>query len=208
MKALGRYWKVLLALILIGLAVFFYFDTYQTEKVAYETKVRQMETMILALEDKIAQNMKYADVQDKLADAEAEIQASRLELYEKFPVEMLEEDQILYVLYLESIFKEEIYFSFSEPVELVPLQDGTSFQGLLISVNYKTTYEGFQEMVNYIATDSRIASVYESTIEYDAENDEVVGYLTLILYLMNTDALEYLPPNILVPETGKDNIFG
>ena len=208
MKALGRYWKVLLALILIGLAVFFYFDTYQTEKVAYETKVRQMETMILALEDKIAQNMKYADVQDKLADAEAEIQASRLELYEKFPVEMLEEDQILYVLYLESIFKEEIYFSFSEPVELVPLQDSASFQGLLITVNYKTTYEGFQEMVNYIATDSRIASVYESTIQYDAENDEVVGYLTLILYLMNTDEMEYLPPEIATPEIGKDNIFG
>ena len=208
MKALGRYWKVLLALILIGLAVFFYFDTYQTEKAAYETKVRQMETMILALEDKIAQNMKYADVQDKLADAEAEIKASRLELYEKFPVEMLEEDQILYVLYLESIFKEEIYFSFSEPVELVPLQENASFQGLLITVNYKTTYEGFQEMVNYIATDSRIASVYESTIEYDAENDEVVGYLTLILYLMNTDEMEYLPPEIATPEIGKDNIFG
>ena len=207
MKALARYWKVLLAVILVVLAAYLYLDTYQTEKTAYETKYQQMETMIVALENKIAQNMAYADVQDKLPDAEAELLASRLELYEKFPVEMLEEDQILYVLYLESVFKEEIYFSFNEPVELVPLHDGAALQGLLITVNYKTTYDGFQEMINYLATDSRIVSIYESTIEYDAEQDIVQGNLSLVLYLMNTSAMEYLPPDVLIPETGKDNIF-
>ena len=208
MKALAKYWKVLLALILVGLAAFFYFDTYQKEKAAYEVKVRQMETMIMALENKIEQNMLYADVQDKLPDAMAELEASRMELYQKFPVEMLEEDQIMYVLYLETIFKEEIFFSFSESVEIAPLQDGAALHGLMITVNYKTTYEGFQEMIDYLATDSRIASVYEATIEYDAEKDEAVGYVSLVLYLMNTDDLEYTPPDVAVPDTGKDNIFG
>ncbi len=208
MKALAKYWKVLLALILVGLAAFFYFDTYQKEKAAYEVKVRQMETMIMALENKIEQNMLYADVQDKLPDAMAEIEASRMELYQKFPVEMLEEDQIMYVLYLETIFKEEIFFSFSESVDIALLRDGASLQGLVITVNYKTTYEGFQEMIDYLATDSRIASVYEATIEYDAKKDEAVGYVTLVLYLMNTDDLTYVPPDVAVPDTGKDNIFG
>ena len=208
MKALARYWKVLVALILVGLAAYLYFDVYKTEEAAYEVKYRQMETMIMALENNIEKNMKYADVQEKLPDAIAEIEASRMELYEKFPEEMLEEDQIMYVLYLETIFKEEIFFSFSESIDIAPLRDGASLQGLVITVNYKTTYEGFQEMINYLATDSRIASVYEATIEYDAENDVVAGYVTLVLYLVDTDAREHLSPDVAVPETGKDNIFG
>ena len=80
-------------------------------------------------------------------------------------------------------------------------------QGLLITVNYETTYQGFQDMVNILATDSRIASVYQATIEYDAEKDVAAGYLTLILYLMDSDDLEYTPPDVFIPETGKDNIF-
>ena len=50
--------------------------------------------------------------------------------------------------------------------------------------------------------------MYEATIEYDAEKDEAVGYVSLVLYLMNTDDLEYTPPDVAVPDTGKDNIFG
>ena len=118
-----------------------------------------------------------------------------------------EEDQIMYVLYLESLFKEEIFFTFSEAVELVPMSDGAVLEGLLISVNYETSYEGFQEMIDYLAKDSRIASVYEATIEYDEKKDVASGYITLLLYLMDSDQLEYLPPDMDIPETGKDNIF-
>lgn len=207
MKSVLKYWKVFLALILAGAAAFLYFDRYQTEKLAHETEVKQLETMITALENKIWENMKYADIQDQLEDAKAEITASRLDLYESFPVEMREEDQIMYVLYLETLFKEEIFFSFNQPMGLVPLRDGSTLQGLMLTVNYKTTYKGFQEMVEYLATDSRVASVYEATIDYNAQEDVAAGYLTLILYLLNTDAMEYLPPDVAVPDTGKDNIF-
>ena len=81
-------------------------------------------------------------------------------------------------------------------------------EGLLLTVNYKTSYKGFQEMVEYLATDSRITSVLESTIEYDAQQDVAVGQMTLILYMMNTEAMEYTAPDVAVPETGKNNIFG
>ena len=128
-------------------------------------------------------------------------------LYKAFPVEMKEEDQIMYVLYLETLFKEEIFFSFAQPIQLVTLQDGSNLQGLMLTVNYRTTYDGFQKMVNYLSTDSRLASVYEATIDYDAQQDQVSGYLTLILYLMDTDKLEYTSPDVAVPDTGKDNIF-
>ena len=208
MKALAKYWKVLLALLLLGAAVFFYFNKYQPDKEKYETDTRNLEMAIMTLEKKIQENMKYADVQDKLEDAKAEITASRLDLYESFPVELREEDQIMYVLYLETLFKEEIFFSFGQSAQLVSLQDGSVLEGLVLTVNYKTTYRGFQEMVDYLATDSRITSVLESTIEYDAQNDVAMGYITLILYTMNTDAMEYSNPDVAVPNTGKNNIFG
>jgi hypothetical protein len=92
-------------------------------------------------------------------------------------------------------------------VELIPLSDGAALEGLLISINYETSYEGFQEMIDYLAKDSRIASVYEATIEYDEKKDVASGYITLLLYLMNSDQLEYTPPDVHIPETGKDNIF-
>ena len=208
MKVLAKYWKVLLAIILAAAAAFFYFNKYQTEKLAYEAEVKQLEMMIMTMQKNIQENLKYADVQDKLEDAKAEVAASRLDLYEAFPVQLLEEDQIMYVLYLETLFKEEIFFSFGDSAQIVALQDGSVLEGLLLTVNYKTSYKGFQEMVEYLATDSRITSVLESTIEYDAQQDVAVGQMTLILYMMNTEAMEYTAPDVAVPETGKNNIFG
>ena len=207
MKAIAKFWKVLLALILVAAAVFIYFDSYVTEKATHELKVMQMQTMNLNMQKKIQEDLKYADIQDQLEPALEELAASRLDLYQKFPKEMREEDQIMYVLYLESLFKEEIFFTFSEAVELVPMSDGAVLEGLLISVNYETSYEGFQEMIDYLAKDSRIASVYEATIEYDEKKDVASGYITLLLYLMDSEQLEYLPPDMNIPETGKDNIF-
>lgn len=209
MKALAKYWKALLALVLILVAAFFYFNKYKLEKMQYEAKVQQMQTMILTLENNIQENLKYADIQDELEDAKAEIEASRQDLYKHFPVELKEEDQIMYVLYLETVFKEEIFFSFSEPAHLVQLHDGSALQGLEIVVNYETTYDGFQEMINYLATDSRIVSVQEATIEYDAKKDIAAGFVKLRLYLITSEDLRegYLPPDVAIPETGKDNIF-
>ena len=90
---------------------------------------------------------------------------------------------------------------------LLSVSDGAVLEGLLITVNYETTYQGFQEMVDYLAQDSRIASIYEATIEYDEKEDLASGAITLLLYLMDSDQLEYTPPQVNIPETGKDNIF-
>ena len=207
MKAIARFWKVLLALLLAGAAVFIYFDSYLTEQATHELKVLQMKTMITNIENKIREDMQYADIQDQLEPAKEALIASRLDLYQKFPKEMREEDQIVYVLYLESLFEEEIFFSFSEAVELIPMSDGAALEGLLITINYETTYQGFQEMIDYLAKDSRITSVYEATIEYDEKKDVASGAITLLQYLMDSDQLEYTPPEVNVPETGKDNIF-
>ena len=207
MKFLAKYWKVLLALVLVFAAVYFYLTKYKVEKLAYEFQMTSLQMQITAMEKKIAENLQYADIQDKLDEAKAELEASRLDLYQVFPVDMKEEDQIMYVLYLETLFKEEIFFSFNKPATLMQLSDGSNLQVLELVVNYKTTYQGFKDMVDYLATDSRVASVQEATIDYDAENDVAQGYVKLWLYLMDSNMLEYMRPDVAIPETGKENIF-
>ena len=207
MKFLAKYWKVLLALLLVFAAVYFYLTKYKVEKLAYEFQMSSLQMQITAMEKKIAENKQYADIQDQLEDAKAELEASRLDLYQVFPVDMKEEDQIMYVLYLETLFKEEIFFSFNKPATLLQLSDGSNLNVLELVVNYKATYQGFKDMIDYLATDSRVASVQEATIDYDAEKDEAVGYVKLWLYLMDNDKLEYMRPDVAIPETGKDIIF-
>ena len=206
-KFLSNYWKVVLALILLIAAVFTYTNVYLVEKAQYETEKKQLETFIIALENTIKKNMSYADVQEELETNSAQIIASRLDLYKHFPKEMKEEDQIMYVLYLEKIFGTEIYFSFSTAQPITVLRDGSKLMGLTLTVNYETTYQGFLDMVSYLSTDSRVTSVQYASIQYDAAADKAVGNITLLLYLMDSNDLEYLPPEVFEPETGKDNIF-
>lgn len=209
MRSILKYWKVIIALVLIGAALFLYYDKYRKEEAAYQEQVKQLEQLADALEQSIEKNLRYKDSQDKLDAAKLELDASRLELYQHFPVELKEEDQIMYVLYLETVFGTEINFTFNQAVSLLPspLSDGTDLQGLLLVVNYETTYQGFKEMVSYLAADDRLTSIYDATIAYDAKKDIASGTLSLILYVMDSDRLIYQLPDVAIPELGKDNLF-
>ncbi len=206
MKLLGKYWKVLLALALLVGAVMMY-TTYQEELQAHQMEVNQLNTYNLSLQKKIQNNKKYEDVQPLLEEATAQIMASRLELYEKFPVELKEEDQIDYMIYLEEIFGTEISMTFNKAQPIVALKDGAKLMGLTLTVNYETNYDGFQEMITYLATDSRVTSVQFASIQYDAARDMAVGTVTLLLYIIDTQLRDYIGPEFNTPDTGKDNIF-
>jgi hypothetical protein len=52
-----------------------------------------------------------------------------------------------------------------------------------------------------------VTSVNTATITYDAATDKATGMVMLTLYLMNTDLMEYQPPEVYIPEIGKDNIY-
>lgn len=208
MKVLGKYWKLLLAIVLVALAVSTYYNTYKVEEAAHKVKTQQLNTMIKALEISIQENAKYADIQEDLETSNAEMMASRLELYEHFPFEMKEEDQIMYVLYLEKIFGTEIFFSFGQTQPIALLQDGSILAGLTLTVNYETTYKGFKEMLNYLSTDSRITSVQYADIRYDDVADKATGTITLLLYMLPTADGQYEAPDIAIPDTGKENVFG
>lgn len=261
MKSLAKYWKVIIALILVAAAAWIWFNKYETEKAAYESEARQLQNIIDVLEVQIAENLKYKDVQDQLDAAKAQLDESREELYSHFPKEMKEEDQIMYALYLETVFNTEIKlwelmtdppvdnklsslgvlpkqawnidgnrhhdasnnilgivpgadqylgtnFHFGSAQVLAPLMDakGANLMGLILVVNYKTTYEGFKDMINYLAQDDFVTSIYEATVSYNAKKDLAEGTLYLILYTVDS-AREYEAPDIKQFETGKDNIY-
>ena len=205
MKILSKYWKVLFAVALL-VAAFMVYTNYQEELAAHEAEISKLNTYNLTLQTRIQKNKKYEGIQDKLEAGSAQIAASRLELYDKFPVDMKEEDQIMYILYLEKQFGTEINFSFGKAQQLVALKDGSQLMGLTLTVNYETTYQGFQDMINYLATDKTITSVQFANINYDPASNKAVGTVTLLLYLLN-DGSDYVGPEVNIPETGKDNIY-
>lgn len=208
MRFLSKYWKALLAVVLILAGVLLRLNVYNPEQQQYQSEVSQLNTLISSMKISIQENMRYKDIQDKLEEATDEVNASRLALYQQFPVEMKEEDQILYILYLEDKFGTEIDFSFSSPQPIAALRDGSTLMGLTLDVNYETTYDGFKEMINYLASDDTyISSVRYASIQYDAATDTATGRITLLLYLIDNELVEYLPPELQQPDVGKDNPF-
>lgn len=206
MMQLKKYWKAIVAVVLL-IAFALVLSNYFSERQAHQAEVDKLQSNNQMLQNKVDANMKYEGVQDQLEDASAQLMASRLELYQKFPVEMKEEDQIMYVLYLEKIFGTEIFFSFGQAQPMTVLKDGAKVMGLTLTVNYQTTYDGFKDMIDYLATDSRVTSVQFAQIQYDAASDTAVGTVTLLLYLIDSELLDYVSPDVNVPDTGKDNIF-
>lgn len=101
MKVIGRNWKAVLSVLLLLVAVLVYVLGYRPRSEAYVMERDQLNAQITALQTTIVENEKYKDVQDQLEPAEAAIEESRAALYENFPADMKEEDQILYLLYLE-----------------------------------------------------------------------------------------------------------
>ncbi len=87
------------------------------------------------------------------------------------------------------------------------LKQHCSLRTLALTVNYKCSYDEFQEMVTSIAADEKLSSVYAASMNYNAEKDLASGTITIIRYLLDSELVAYHKPQISAPETGKANIF-
>lgn len=205
MKALGKYWKLILAFLLLIGALLIFVLQYLPAKQAYELERASLQTQLGTMQIQIAENRKYAPVQEQLADATKAIEDSRKELYSKFPVELKEEDQIMYMLYLEEKFGREVVFSFAEEIPIVPLSNA-ELQGVTFAFDFVTTYGGFKNMVKELATDDVITSVRYAVMQYDAESDQIMGQLIVTRYVL-ADGRDYQAPVVDKPAIGKDNPY-
>jgi len=206
MKVLGKYWKLILAFLLLVGAVLMFVLQYLPAKQAYALEQAALQTQISTMQLQIAENRKYAPYQDKLEEATRAVEESRAELYSKFPVELKEEDQIMYMLYLEEKFGREVVFSFAEEVPIAGMSDGAQLQGVTFTFDFVTTYGGFKNMVQELATDSVITSVRYAVMQYDSASDQLMGQLIVTRYVM-ADGRAYQAPEVDTPTLGKDNIY-
>jgi len=186
-----NYWKLFLGLLLILVAVLVFMKGYLPAQDEYEARRAELNSSVNALQMSVAENRRYAGVDEKIPPAEEEIIAKRAELYSKFPKELKEEDQIMYILYLEDLFGTEIQFSFGTSSDIVYLSDGAVLQGLNLTFNYECSYSEFLDMINYLATDDKITSVNYASINYDAEQDIAIGTVTITRYLLNSELRVY-----------------
>ena len=101
MKAIVRNWKALLAIVLVLAAAAVYFLGYRPSAENFARQREQLTQQNAQLQTTIAENERYKDVQDQLSPALDAIEESRQALYDAFPDGMREEDQLLYLLYLD-----------------------------------------------------------------------------------------------------------
>lgn len=230
-KAIVRNWKALLAIVLLLAAAAVFFLGYRPAAALFIQQRDQLTEMNTQLQTTIADNERYKDVQDQLAPSLDVIEESRQALYDAFPDRMREEDQLLYLLYLDQTIgtgdKElgytqelhdlfvqrfgessgDIEFTFGDITPIQILSDGAILGGLNITVYYHASYTELKEMVQALATDERITSIQYATFNYNIPEQKLVGQMTLTVYLLQTLEDTYEEPTVMVPDTGKTDIF-
>lgn len=206
MNTLKNSWKVFLAVLLFLGAVVVFVLEYPAAKREYAQERSALQEQICALQLQIEENRKYESVQAQLENATREVEESRARLYRKFPVELKEEDQILYMLYLEKLFGEEVEFRFAEELPIAELSDGARLQGVTVRFDFSATYEGFKNMVRELAADDVVTSVRYAELEYDTRDDRLAGQLVITRYVL-ADGREYQAPAVNRPAVGKENIY-
>ena len=207
MSMIKNNWKALLALVLVVISLLILLVGYAPGKLEFQTQEAQLTNTVNQLQMTISENLRYESVQSLLDPASEAIDMSRRALYQRFPAKYLEEDQIMYVLYLEETFGTEINFNFGTVAPVTRFSDGAILNGLTLTVNYEASYADFKAMIEYLAEDSRVTSIQYATMTYDAENDLVTGNLTLLLYTVDSTMVDYYRPHITPSQQGKDNIF-
>lgn len=237
----GKYWKVLLAILLVIVAVLAVVFILVPQNKVMETEFNMAGMMTEALQTRLdaqlAENVQLAAIKDELPGAREEVAKSaedmaaameqleqdRATLYSDFPGGLKEEDQILYVMDLEDQLDMElmfgrtydslshsegrdINFAFGVVHPLIQLTDGSILCSVNVDIDFDMSYPEFKQMLRYLAQDERITSINYTKIDYDAVNNRVVGYATLLYYYLESEANLYVEPDMNL-QTGKDNLF-
>lgn len=105
--------------------------------------------------------------------------------------------------------------SFGEPSVMFYGTDIPGAMGLpvvatntLMSLSYKTTYEGLKKCIKYITEYPERMNIQSLNVSYDAETGNLSGNLVLRQYAVVSELKPYVEPDINEMKIGKENIFG
>lgn len=77
-----------------------------------------------------------------------------------------------------------------------------------LTLNYDVNYQGFKDILAYVASLEDRMTVPAVTASYDPVTDMLSGSLTINMYYLENTGKEYVPPVIPNIEKGVDSIFG
>ena len=213
MKFLSKYWKVLLSLLMLIIAGLLIWKVQIPQKLSYEMQKAMLTAQNDLLQMQMIENAQYANVDiDKVEQAKEVLNESRGKLYRKFDRALLEEDQLIYVVWLEENFGTEIEFQFGTPEVIAKLTDGSELGGVRMTVNFDAAYNDYKKMLEKLSTDPRFASIDSTVFETYTDRNGVRkahGYLTILHYYLDAqdENLQYHEPGILEPPSGKNDLL-
>lgn len=207
---------MLLALLGIGIAVCAW--QFGFKKINAQTEELRAETELLQTEIQ-----KYTAVKDNIALYTTGIENATnniVDVLQNFPVTILEEDMIMLGRSLEKTIDDtyvsnvtfgsaaNVYVATSKPVEATTVPISYSLYNNKILVSYKTTYEGFKDIIDYVCENKNCMSVADFSIAYDELTGLVTGTTSVNMYSVAGTDKEYTQQNLSGVSIGTDNIFG
>lgn len=128
-----------------------------------------------------------------------------------FPGESKEEDDILFIMKVESetgIRMQTV--NYGQDYQHKKLSNGMLLCYEVYSIPYYATYQGLKNLIAYFNdNDDFYASIYTLSIQYNAANQTIQGNMVILHYYLLDEDAEYIPPVIdeeIIP--GIDGIFG
>ena len=133
------------------------------------------------------------------------------EKLQSFPGESKEEDDILFIMKVESetgIRMQTV--NYGQDYQHKKLSNGMLLCYEVYSIPYYATYQGLKNLIAYFNdNDDFYASIYTLSIQYNAANQTIQGNMVILHYYLLDEDAEYIPPVIdeeIIP--GIDGIFG
>lgn len=90
----------------------------------------------------------------------------------------------------------------------MPTADSNIGYYAVLTMNYQATYDGFKEMLDYVAALPDRANMPNVSAEYDEETGGLVGSISLYMYYLTNTDREYEAPEITGVNKGVFDIFG
>jgi len=181
----------------------------------YQKKMEEnarLESQLKTLQTEEA-NLAELDANRPFYESEIErMNEDNKEILSHFPVDILPENEIMYVVAMEE--ENEVYFSdlaygsaeeYSTGYEA---RTGLTASDVVMTLSYQSTYQGLKDVITYTGGQDRRMVINTVSASYDRTTGNVSGSMTLDQYVVSGTDAAYIPPYVPAISIGTDNIFG
>ena len=207
-----------LILMISGLALFlivymYVFTPMQNKTAQMQSEIERLERECRELE---IQNTNMQVYEEQIVEYRAAI----AEMVKSFPVDVKEEDVLVYLLNLQEANEIELFsIAFNEPVNVVNFDGVMEVEGAdkavhMLGEQHSTTataeltYAKLKAVLNYIYNTKTQTTLESVTVVYDSKNDVLNGSFDFSRYTLNYDEAEYKPEKLPEVEIGQEDLFG